>query len=186
MWMFCGSLITVALLAGLSVAVAAQPEEKVPTFTFVTGEVIKDNSPEEDWEEARWDGSVGHVLGWQVERSIDWSDPRLPAVMMSRLNYDFYPVGPDLLQPMAETYRLDGPDGAWTGTGRGFAMNAMQQDWMVSLSGEGAYAGLSAMLVREVVRADPASDENDHEWFSGYVFEGDLPPMPDPIEPAAE
>jgi hypothetical protein len=182
----CVSLITVALLAGLPVGVAPQSEEKAPTFTFVTGKVIEDNSPEEDWEETWWDGSVGHVLAWRVERSIEWSDPRLPAEMVSRLNYDFYPVGPDLLQPMAETYRLDGPDGAWTGTGRGFAMNATQQDWMVSLSGEGAYEGLSAMLVREIVRADPDSDENDHEWFSGYVFEGDLPSMPNPIEPAAE
>jgi hypothetical protein len=175
------SIITVILLVGSTIGVAAQSEEKVPTFTSVTGKVIKDHSPEDDWADQFWDDRSGHRLDWRRERSIEWSDPRLPSEMVSRLNIDLYPFGPDLFQAGAETYRLDGPDGAWTGTGRGFAMN-----WLVVLSGEGAYEGLSAMFVRDVVMADPDSAGNDHEWFKGYIFEGELPSMPDPVEPFAE
>jgi hypothetical protein len=182
----CVSIITVILLVGSTIGVAAQSEEKAPTYTSVTGKFIKSNAPEEDWADQSWDDRSGHILDWRVERSLDWSDPRLPSEMTSRLNYDFYPFGPDLFQPVAETYRLEDLDGAWSGTGRGFMVNATQQDWLVALSGEGAYEGLSAMFVREMVRADPDSGGNDHEWFNGFIFEGELPSMPDPVEPFAE
>ena len=62
----CVAIITVALLAGSTIGVTAQSEDEAPTFTFVTGEVMKDSSPQDDWAKAWMDGSVVHVLGWRV------------------------------------------------------------------------------------------------------------------------
>ena len=183
----CVAIITVALLAGSTIGVAGQPEDEAPTFTFATGRVIKDSSPQDDWAKAWMDGSVVHVLGWRVERSIDWSDPRLPSEMLSRMNVDTHIDEHDLIQAFAETYRLEGPDGAWTGTGRALAMeHGHEADWLMVLTGEGAYEGLAAMLVRETVTGDPDKDEIDHTLMKGYIFEGELPPMPDPIVPSVD
>jgi hypothetical protein len=183
----CAAIITVVLLAGSAVGVAGQSEEEAPTLTFVTGKVIKDSSPEDDWDEAWSDGSVVHVLGWRVARMVQWTDPRLPSEMVSRMNVDTHLAETDMMQTFAETYRLEGPDGVWTGTGRALAIEHGQQPgWLMVLTGEGAYEGLSAMLVRETVRADPESEDHDHILLKGYIFEGELPPMPDPIEPPAE
>jgi hypothetical protein len=187
MRMLCVAIITVALLAGSAVGVAGQSEGEAPTFTFVTGKVMKDSSPQDDREETWMDGSVVHVLGWRVERSIDWSDPRLPSEMVSRMNVDTYLAEDDIVQTFAETYRLEGSEGVWTGTGRALAMeHGHEADWLMVLTGEGAYEGLSAMLVRETVRGDPDRDEIDHTLMKGYVVEGELPPMPDPIAPSVE
>ena len=56
------------------------------------------------------------------------------------------------------------------------------QPRMMLLSGEGAYEGLSAMLQRQYEVITTAS----RPVFEGYIFEGELPPMPEPLEPLAE
>jgi hypothetical protein len=181
------AVITVALPAGSAVGVAGQSEGEAPTFTFVTGKVMKDSSPKDDWEQAWMDGGVVHVLGWRVERSIDWSDPRLPSEMVSRMNVDTYLAEDDIVQTFAETYRLEGSDGVWTGIGRALAMeHGHEAGWLMVLTGEGAYEGLSVMLVRETVRGNPDRDEIDHTLMKGYIFEGEMPQMPDPIAPSVE
>lgn len=180
----CPAVMTVALLVGSAIGVAAQSEVSTEpaSFTDVTGTVLSDTSPQEDWQEVWIDGAVVHVLGWRVERVIDWSDPRLPPTMMSRGNVDTYLAEDGLVQVFAETYRLDGPAGAWIGTGRAFGLEHGQEpEWLMLLTGVGAYEGLSAMLVRETVRTDPES--MDSIVMKGTIFEADLPPMPNPVEP---
>jgi hypothetical protein len=182
--MLCVAIITVALLAGSAVGVAGQSEGEAPTFTFVTGKVMKDSSPQDDREETWMDGSVVHVLGWRVERSIDWSDPRLPSEMVSRMNVDTYLAEDDIVQTFAETYRLEGSEGVWTGTGRALAMeHGHEADWLMVLTGEGAYEGMHALL-----RGEPGHDANGpwDERYEGWIIEGEVPPLPDPIEPPAE
>lgn len=46
---------------------------------------------------------------------------------------------------------------------------------LMALTGEGVYEGLSAMIANTWKGSTPA--------LEGYIFEGDLPPMPDPIDP---
>ena len=106
--------------------------------------------------------------------------------MISVRNLDSHSGPPDYTQVWAETHRLDGPDGFWTGTARGFAMTPTRQpEGMLVLTGEGAYEGFSAMFVMEVVPPGPDEDEH-HTLMTGYIIEGELPPMPLLIEPPAE
>ncbi len=67
-------------------------------------------------------------------------------------------------------------------TERGF-MEADGSFALLVLTGEGVYEGLSTMLV-EVVPEAPEGD--DEIIWEGYIFEGGLPPMPNPVEPSAE
>ena len=54
---------------------------------------------------------------------------------------------------------------------------------MMRLTGEGAYTGLSAMFQR---RYEPDDTNFNNPVFEGYIFEHELTPMPDPVEPSAE
>jgi len=164
------------LLASLSLVAVAQVEEsEAPTATYVTGGEVS-----------------GSTSGPYREKEMDWSDPRLPSRMLYDFNIDehvaVHPDGPAIAGQMARTYRLDGPDGAWTGTGRvlGWGPKPTSADehegtWieLLTLTGEGAYEGLSATLVRVI-------DAGDIAPYEGYIFEGELLPFPDPIKPTNE
>jgi hypothetical protein len=168
--------VILALLGGLSVAVVAQAdEEQAPTATYVTGGEVS-----------------GSTSGPYVAKEMDWSDPRLPSRMREDFNIDehvaIHPDGLAMAGQMARTYRLDGPEGAWAGTGRvlGWMTQPISEDehsetWveLLTLTGEGAYEGLSATLVRVIY-------EGDISPYEGFIFEGGLPPMPDPVEPTSE
>jgi hypothetical protein len=88
----------------------------------------------------------------------------------------------------AVSYRLEGSEGAWSGVGQGFDVNP---EWMPSepsqlmgvemirLTGEGTYAGLSAILLLHV----DADDWRQGSYaFEGFIYEGQPPPVPEPIE----
>ena len=109
--------VILALLGGLGGVVAAQ--EEAATATYVTGTVISDpgwSSPESE----SFEGGVDQLLGMRVERQVEWSDARLPATMATDMNLAFYSseTGPT----SAQTHLLDGPDGTWTATERGFTL----------------------------------------------------------------
>lgn len=164
-----------ALLGGMSGGMMAQSDEAT-TATYVTGGEV----------------STGQADGLYREKEMEWSDPRLP----SRMLYDFiiddhlasHPDGPAMAGQMTRSYRLDGPEGAWTGTGRVLGWGVLptsadehEETWieMVTLSGEGAYEGLSATLVRIIY-------EGDTRPYEGFIFEGGPPPIPDPIAPPTD
>jgi hypothetical protein len=171
-------MVIIALLGGLSGAVLAQDEEQ--TATHVTGRVISGEWGGATSETA--EGSIQHMLDMQAVRQVEWSVPRLPPTMTGRMNLDAHWRETDAILPWASTHRLDGPDGAWTVTERGF-MEADGAFALLVLTGEGAYEGLSAMLV-EVVSEEITGDSPT--IWEGYIFEGGLPPLPDPVEPPAE
>ena len=166
--------VVLMMLGNLSASVVAQDQEQ--TATHVTGRVISGEWGEATSETA--DGSVQHMYGMQAVREVEWSDPRLPSTMTSLMNLDAHWREADAILPWASTHRLDGPDGAWTVTERGF-MEADGSFGLLVLTGEGAYDGLTAMLVDISLEAPEPDDETIWE---GYIFEGGLPPMPDPIE----
>ena len=118
---------------------------------------------------------MDEALGMRVERQIEWSDPRLPSTMTTVMNFDSYPNA----MTWAQTHRLDGPDGAWTATERGFMDFSAGSSGLMVWTGEGAYEGLSALLVGVVT-------DTGETLYEGFLFEGGLPPMPDPVEPTAE
>jgi len=131
------------------------------------------------------------------EQVVEWSDPRLPSRLLRNVNLDVHTPYPYV---SAQSYRLEplrqvhgegqehllaleeGPDGVWVGTGRGFfAFTAAYEsppmvfEWM-AFSGEGAYEGLSAMIVNKYLTGVQGELE-------GYIFEGAWPPIPDPVGP---
>ena len=173
-------VVVIGLLAGLSMAVAAQEDEQEPpTATYVAGVSIP--TPEGDSYVVEGDTYVGEM---------DWSDPRLPSRMLARFNPEgaqgIHPDGSGVTVRMAVAVRLEGPEGSWSGTGHSLAWTLVpesgeeSQDRRIELwvlDGEGEYEGLSATLT------GPGGAEA--AAFEGFIFENALT-MPDPIEPTSE
>ena len=176
-------LVILGLIAGLSMAVAAQElEQEPPTATFVTGVAIPD--PESGSYLSEPPGAS------YSELEMDWSDPRLPSRMLVRFNAEgaqgIHPDGSGVTVRMALAVRLEGPEGSWSGTGHELAWTLVpdsggtpQEAWtqLLVLDGEGEYEGLSTTLTGTGDRVTPA--------FEGFIFENALT-MPDPIEPTSE
>jgi hypothetical protein len=172
--------IVLALLGVLTMAVAAQDEDddgdEAFTATYVTGEIIQTQGTgdAEYWEE---DG-VEHTRGMLNEQTIEWSDARLPSRLL--IAYNLASHNPDA-GAIAASYRLeDDLDGAWVGIGHGFqgypdGASPMAAVGLMTLTGEGAYEGLSAMIANKL--------EDGASALEGYIFEGALPPIPDPVDP---
>jgi hypothetical protein len=129
--------------------------------------------------------------GGVYERDVVWSDPRLPSLMRISEEWAAYPVdGSDDVGAaisMAQNIRLEGPDGAWTGTAYGLLeetkpVERYPQTVLVTLVGEGAYEGLSAML--RTTYDEPPAGGDTLDW-DGYIFEGRLAPMPAAPEAAS-
>jgi hypothetical protein len=177
-------VVIIGLLAGLSMAVAAQEDEQEPpTATYVTGVAVL--TPE---------GDINLISqsedGRYLELEMDWSDPRLPSRMLYQANPEgaqgIHPDGYGVTVRIAFAVRLEGPEGSWSGTGHELAWTLVpesgegsQDAWtqMLVLDGEGDYEGLSATLTGTGLEDAPA--------FEGFIFENALT-MPDPIEPTSE
>jgi len=150
--------------------------------THVTGTLLNERFDDTE-EESSVDDGIGRVRGLKSIRTIWWSDPRLPAEWVTVLNVDQYQIGVTKEVAWAGTSRLERPAGYWTGTAVGYFDqdgNAFGQDVLI---GHGPYEGLFA-----IINARGWADlEREHEsGFEGLIFEGQLPPMPEPVEPAAE
>lgn len=188
----------VGLLASPSVAVVAEAEEEheTPSATYVTGEEAGAGNfePSREWEES---GILRQQVG--IEREMEWSDPRLPSRMLERAIFDerlaVHPQVPVETSVWMLDYRLEGPDGTWTGTGRQMTWRQLERSEgpgmrvtiMLDLTGEGAYAGLTARLIREG-HMYLVDDEVEGVIgpFEGFIFEGPLPPFPNPVEASVE
>lgn len=189
--MLVGAII-LALLGVLAMSVVAQDEDETPTATYVTGTIIQGlgTGDSEYWE----GGGIGHGRGMMTETVVEWSDPRLPSRVLRVINLDEHQpsamatASSVRLEPLRQVYGEgqghllapeDGPDGAWAGTSSGFLGFPTEEPppvtfGLMTLTGEGAYEGLSAMIADTWKDGTPA--------FEGYIFEGALPPVPDPVE----
>ena len=110
------------------------------------------------------------------------SDSRLTAEVARRYNEDTYQTDEGSISVGTETADLQNAGGSWACStvslfeGSGSSSQRVTGD-TVTCKGDGGYIGLSAVLIIE--QAGTRS-----EAFSGLIFSGDLPPMPEP--PAAE
>jgi hypothetical protein len=162
------------VLAG-SLGAAAQSEaDEGVHVTPVTGTVIDSVWDDSQMEFTTEDG-VNYGRGMLITETYEWSDPRLPAVKHSVMNFNSYAGEGDGRGIMGQTStRLEDSVGAWTGgavtmqyvDGRGVGWD--------TYFGEGAYEGLVAVL------------QCTSEGCEGQIFQGERPPMPDPVEPSAE
>ena len=191
--------VILALLVGLSLAVVAQDEGPTP-ITFVTGMVTELNQYEFS-EEDDGDLSVADIRGYEVMTQsaplgqvVEWSDPRLPTDLWLSLGYTSISQGEDQPEPVgamniAWQSLLEDEQGRWRGTGRS-VMDTDEKYSLYVLTGEGAYDGLSALLRGVAPDDEEAGLLHAHApWdmaYEGYIFEAELTPMPDPVEPPAE
>jgi hypothetical protein len=167
--------VIVVLLAGSGGAALAQSEsDEAMRVTPVTGKLIEQVMDDSQLEFTSEDG-VNTGRGMRFVETYEWSDPRLPSVKTTVLNFNSYPGGDAGRGVMSQTTnRLDGPTGSWVGTATAMQypdLRGIGQDIYI---GEGAYEGHVAVLIC------------DTEGCEGMIFEGELPPMPDPVEPPAE
>ena len=163
---FSATIIALALLVGSTVGVTAQMNDETIPAVFVTGTVVDDTANENE----------GRVVYTQ---EVAWSDPRLPSSL--QVNAAWYVSGEsvtDAVMTMEMNLLLEGPDGLWRGTGRAIEAIDGRYSYYV-LIGEGAYEGLHALL-----RGAPGIDVNGpwDEDYQGWLFEGELPPLPAPPE----
>ena len=177
--------VMLVLLGGLSMAVMAQGDEgsEPAAITPVTGTLIGSEIDDSDEEYSVGEDGVTHARGARHAETYEWDDERLPPVKRMVLDFDMYPqAGTGGVVVYRSTVRLDGPDGSWTGTGQYFGpvdgshltagVYAGSQEVLV---GQGAYEGLTAILGCAPITG-----------CAGYIVAGELPPLPDPVEPAAE
>lgn len=169
-----GALVIVVLLGGLAGAVLAQSEDtSAPEISTVTGNRL---TLELDGSTAvHPDGDPDQYHGLVAIETLTWSDPRLPSDMRSVLNLTADRV-------MTGAVRLDGPEGSWNGTWEAFAHEDGTGEGMLRLTGADAYDGLIAFLHGYT---DDASCVECMR-YDGIIFEGQMPPMPEPVEAAAE
>ena len=132
------------------------------------------------------------MRGAKTELDIEWTEPRLPSKMRVVENWDFWPTesgtGMNGALSVMASALLEDPVGAWTGTVYTLVEETTEpethpQTKVAILSGEDGYEGLSAMLTA-YYEEPPASGE----WpdWEGYILDGEMPPVPDPVESRAE
>ena len=170
-----GTVILVLLGGTGSVALAQEDVDTVKVTPF-TGTRLSavEGAIDEEWWGA--DGSL-HLRGGRATEMIEWSDPRLPSEVHAVQNL----VASGSSATVFGTTLSEAPEGYWTGEftvvcdadGDCHAMNHM--------IGHEAYEGLFA-VARGFWADGPGSD-----WvFDGLIFESEMPPMPEALEPPAE
>ena len=165
-----GSVIALGVLAGSVVGataqeVAAAPVEFTARWTF--GPDLRIGT------ETEVDGvGMGRGGAWRPQVISRASDPRLEGDLSIADNYDEYADGPTVHH---YAFRIENEDGVWqqlptinleTGDGDLNTTTGV-------LIGEGGYEGLIAVF-------DLLTDPDLGWTLHGYIFDGDLPPAPEP------
>ncbi len=180
------SVLAGLALAALSWAPATAQAEEPPPVVAVTGtvlegivhnEVLYDEYIEEEMlDEA---GEYGIYIGGPdlLEQTVEWSDPRLPTKHWMTLNYVSVWEQTEGLEgawTTVTTHLLEDDSGRWTGQGR-LVVDAEERYSFYTLTGEGAYEGLYALLRGA---PDPGRPVPPDMAYEGYIFEGDVPAFP--------
>jgi hypothetical protein len=168
-----------ALLGGLNAVAAAEDEILDPRVTAVTGTrtgMTTDTSEEEWWVE----DAIGHARVFKVIEDVEWSDPRLGDGGVLSMNFNMYEIGEFKQMPITGTAWAQGPDGDWSGTFTGFCDAAGDCHSINVLTGHQGYDGLFA-----TIRASGDGDTGEFR-YEGLIFEGEMPPMPEPVVPPTE
>ena len=175
-----------ALTVLVSVPTTGEVEEPSPivavTGTMLEGIVHNEVLYDEYVEEEVPDDTRGYDTRFGgpqlIELLVEWSGPRLPARQWMTLGYHSISERTEGLDDGAmttvTTHLLEDETGRWTGQGR-VMFDADERFSFYTLTGEGAYEGLYALL-----HGVPDA-ERDGPWdsvFEGFIFEGELPSFP--------
>jgi len=142
------------------------------------GEFTEDGAIGEDW--------VGHGRGFGGSATFEWSDSRLPSRADMMTNFDAYgdPADGDVGAVAVTTmWLLTDADGSWSGPWTGWCDEQNHCRGMVTLTGRGAYEGLYAILTQQ---PREAANGTVTDMYEGAILAGEMPPVPEPLEPTTE
>jgi hypothetical protein len=182
-------IIAAVILVGSIASVGAEDGERPPAASHVRGTIVESFGTVPESVE----GAGADRLVMLAERQVEWTDERLPSRVLVRTLMDtregWHPEGTVWPSISTHAYRLDDAVGAWVGTGHGFGASpeemptesfGVMEAELIMLSGEGAYEGLSAVLLLTMDATDWMA--GDHV-LEGYIYDGPPPPLPPPLEP---
>jgi len=177
------SIIAIGLLAGSSVAVAAQEEEAAAepsTPAKVTGTINTETGDlVEEPTETVVDGMLEVRDGAFTGERFEMDDARLSGTGTVAFNVDVHPVNDfeDVVLEVVD-FRIDNDDGSWAGRGTMFVHNGAEIPeeeainlMTLPLTGSGAYEGLSAYLIID--------GSEDQPIVEGVIYAGEMPPFPE-------
>jgi hypothetical protein len=178
--MFLAGTVILALLGGFSGAVVAQGDTDPMAPAHFTFTLEPTAEPEGIGGDS--DSFEVEVRGIEEVELVAASDSRASGVLTTIGNVNALEVDGGGFVTAATSVRLANDGGAWSGTGR--AVHAVAEDGgfatvMNVLTGEGGYEGLTLIMSQYY--------DDDAQTRHGIIVPNDkMPPMPDPIEPAAE
>jgi hypothetical protein len=169
-----GTAILVVLTGALGPASLAQSDPPLDPLgaSFWVAEFTDTQPPAVALEPG--DGRA-EAMGVASEGILEATDPRISGrwrQVMNMWDYESREPGAPGAMVWSASARIDNDDGAWVGTFTGFWDGSNSREWNI-LHGEGAYEGLTA-----VFRWLP-----EESMQEGVIVPGDLPPLPDPVEP---
>jgi len=177
-----GSAFLIAQPFGQQTSVPGAEAEAIAP-TWVTGNVHY--APSCSGPDSEVDGDVRHVRNYECSPQT-WtaSDPRLSGEVASRWNEDVYETDNGSNAVNTTVDFLTNDEGGWTCSSNnlyeGYSEYAGPLTGKTATCvGQGGYEGLSALLIH-----DKAANKDESEPFSGLIFSGDFPPVPEP--PAAD
>jgi len=173
--------IALGLLAGSTIAVAAQEEDVAasPPVEF-TGQLVcgpEVRTGTEEWIPDAAGSSAGlsrsHGYAWRPI-ATEISDPRLEGTYYLSFEWDEYRGSEGTKRIGAGTWRIENEEGAWQGSyTQAWLSDSPDASASTVLSGEGAYEGLS-VLWEEQANWDACS------WdVRGLIIEGGPPAVPE-------
>jgi len=175
-------IVTVCLLAGMSVAVTGQSDTMEPGVTPISG-TMRVVSEDDAGERTMLDGRLAY-MGEEWTTMMDVDDPRLDGLGRSTHNRFTSPGAP--FGPRSLTLYAENDGGSWVGTGHAyqdrFTTGLHYQNVMV---GQGDYEGLIAIIALDQPMFGTSFD------VSGAIISGGMPPMPEAapttfVQPASD
>jgi hypothetical protein len=143
---FTAGLASLALSAGTVVTMAAQsPAPPDPNIAVVVDGSAVSQSFVTPGTSTTVDG-VTQTRGWSNTAEWEASDPRLSGQVTFVNNHDEY-ASADGVTVETGSYRLSNAGGSWSSASTSIAGNGLPAIDTIILSGEGAYAGLTAYLI---------------------------------------
>jgi D-alanyl-D-alanine carboxypeptidase len=176
-------LLTLSLAVAAPAAMTAQDAPgEASDVSFVTGAVNGDPARFVPPAEETRDEGLVRVRGFSVVGiPVELEDPRLSGELTFVANGSGQEFDNGVASIEYRSYRLENPDGVWTGTGTAaFALGdgePLMDIESVVLTGEDAYEGLTAFLLAENV--------DDDIVLEGFVIELEPAPWPEPVSATA-
>lgn len=179
-----GTVLTLSILSVLGAPAVAQ-DEALPAYAAISGTAVADPMTVSGPAVLEETASVPYAYaeGYDAVISLRADDPRLSGTYETTQDYIQLAPGREGGFVRAGQGRLTNEGGSWLTEFRGFVapgQDAVSGNTYFTLhTGEGGYAGLSAVTVWQPTGGG--------RWaFEGVLFPGVVPEVPDRFEPPAE